>query len=130
MVRALKREYRRPIGVLQDLQGPKLRIGTFQDGPVDLDPTPGDGGRAQRLSRTAAPEPPCGPAKRGFSGRRMGELAPSVPEYLDADTEQDKGRKPDDDIHSILAEQECEPFGEPIAQMRKRCTSVPGLDLQ
>jgi pyruvate kinase len=26
----------RPIGILMDLQGPKLRIGTFADGPIDL----------------------------------------------------------------------------------------------
>ncbi|WP_051341656.1 pyruvate kinase [Azospirillum halopraeferens] len=42
----------RPVGILLDLQGPKLRVGTFADGPVDLtrgsrfrldlDPTPGD----------------------------------------------------------------------------------------
>ena len=46
----------RPIGILMDLQGPKLRIGTFADGPaeltpgtrfrLDLDPTPGNAMRA------------------------------------------------------------------------------------
>lgn len=35
-IRAIERERGRPIGVLLDLQGPKLRIGTFADGPVQL----------------------------------------------------------------------------------------------
>jgi len=35
-IRAVERERGRPIGVLLDLQGPKLRIGTFLDGPVQL----------------------------------------------------------------------------------------------
>src|SRR5215471_10824625 len=35
-IRAVERERGRPIGVLLDLQGPKLRIGTFADGPVQL----------------------------------------------------------------------------------------------
>jgi pyruvate kinase len=55
-LRALEQETARPIGILADLQGPKLRIGTFVDGPVtlaegaafrlDLDPAPGDARRA------------------------------------------------------------------------------------
>lgn len=36
LIRDVERESGRPIGVLLDLQGPKLRIGTFPDGPVDL----------------------------------------------------------------------------------------------
>ena len=56
-IRAIEREAGRPIGILADLQGPKLRIGTFATGPVmlepgrpfrlDLDQAPGDGGRAR-----------------------------------------------------------------------------------
>ncbi len=55
-VRALEREVGHPIGVLMDLQGPKLRIGRFAGGPVDLEPgarfrldlgdRPGDAARA------------------------------------------------------------------------------------
>jgi len=55
-IRSVEREFGRPIAILVDLQGPKLRIGTLQDGPVtllegsmfslDLDPTPGDTARA------------------------------------------------------------------------------------
>jgi len=51
-VRRIGREFNRPIGILGDLQGPKLRVGTFTgDGitlvpgatfRLDLDPTPGD----------------------------------------------------------------------------------------
>jgi pyruvate kinase len=47
----------RPIGILADLQGPKLRVGTFANGSVELqkgqtfildsDPAPGDGTRVQ-----------------------------------------------------------------------------------
>jgi pyruvate kinase len=50
-LRALEQEIGRPIGILADLQGPKLRVGLFADGPVmlasgqpfrlDLDPEPG-----------------------------------------------------------------------------------------
>ena len=36
MIRALEEETGRPIGVLVDLQGPKLRLGAFADGGVDL----------------------------------------------------------------------------------------------
>ena len=51
-IRSLEAEYGRPIGILVDLQGPKLRVGQFADTGVDLlkgetfildsDPTPGD----------------------------------------------------------------------------------------
>lgn len=36
IIRRLERKTKRPIAVLMDLQGPKLRIGTFADGPVTL----------------------------------------------------------------------------------------------
>lgn len=35
-IRALEREVGRPIGILQDLQGPKIRIGTLAGGRLDL----------------------------------------------------------------------------------------------
>ncbi len=54
-IRAVEKQYARPIGVMIDLQGPKLRLGSFAAGPVrlatgamfrlDLDPTPGDADR-------------------------------------------------------------------------------------
>src|SRR5947208_4847110 len=56
MIRAVERDTGRPIGVLVDLQGPKLRLGTFAGGAVtvkngdsftlDTDPTSGDAARA------------------------------------------------------------------------------------
>jgi pyruvate kinase len=55
-IRAIEAEHGRPIGILVDLQGPKLRVGSFAAGPVmltkdavfalDADPTPGDATRA------------------------------------------------------------------------------------
>ena len=36
IIRKLERKTGRPIAVLMDLQGPKLRIGTFADGPITL----------------------------------------------------------------------------------------------
>ena len=38
IVRDIERDSGRPVGVLLDLQGPKLRIGTFPDGPIRLEP--------------------------------------------------------------------------------------------
>ena len=35
-IRAVETDLGRPIGVLLDLQGPKLRVGTFANGPVNL----------------------------------------------------------------------------------------------
>lgn len=35
-IRALERDVGRPIGILQDLQGPKIRVGTVRDGRLDL----------------------------------------------------------------------------------------------
>ena len=56
IIRQVERETGRPIAVLLDLQGPKLRIGALANGPVtlaagaafrlDLDPAPGDAKRA------------------------------------------------------------------------------------
>ncbi len=58
-LRALEKETGRPIAILADLQGPKLRVGTFADGPVmlaqgqafrlDLDQAPGNARRAGLL---------------------------------------------------------------------------------
>ncbi|MFZ0206207.1 MAG: pyruvate kinase, partial [Roseiarcus sp.] len=55
MIRSLEEEVGRPIGILVDLQGPKLRVGEFLTGweslrrndtfTLDSDPTPGDSTR-------------------------------------------------------------------------------------
>ncbi len=52
MIRALEKKAGRPIGILADVQGPKLRVGQFQSGRVqlqagqnfilDMNPAPGD----------------------------------------------------------------------------------------
>jgi len=57
LVRSIEEELQRPITILADMQGPKLRIGTFakteielkagQSLRLDLDPTPGDETRVQ-----------------------------------------------------------------------------------
>jgi pyruvate kinase len=51
-IRALEKQYGKPIAILADLQGPKLRVGTFKDGQavirhsghftLDRNPSPGD----------------------------------------------------------------------------------------
>ena len=56
-VRGAELALKRPLGVLADLQGPKLRLGKFKDVEIDikpghqmrfdLDPTPGDAARVQ-----------------------------------------------------------------------------------
>jgi pyruvate kinase len=57
IIRALEKKVERPIGILADVQGPKLRVGKFQAGRVqlqtgqsfrlDLSPIPGDVRRVQ-----------------------------------------------------------------------------------
>ena len=54
-IRAIEAKHGRPIAILMDLQGPKLRVGTFAKGPItlkagqafrlDMDKTPGDASR-------------------------------------------------------------------------------------
>ncbi len=54
-IRAMEKEFGRPIAILADLQGPKLRVGTFKDGSavirhsghftLDRNPAPGDENR-------------------------------------------------------------------------------------
>jgi pyruvate kinase len=61
MIRAIEKKKGRPIGILADVQGPKLRIGKFQSGRVqlqagqeftlDMNPLPGD------IRRVSLPHP-------------------------------------------------------------------------
>ena len=56
-IRALEKKFMRPIAILADLQGPKLRVGKFKDGQavirhsghftLDRNPEPGDGTRVE-----------------------------------------------------------------------------------
>ena len=60
-IRAVEEKVKRPIGILADLQGPKLRVGKFADGPIELengasfvldaDPAPGN------INRVHLPHP-------------------------------------------------------------------------
>lgn len=50
LIRELEQTYRRPIGILADLQGPKLRVGHFAAGPVRL-----TAGTSFRLDLAAEP---------------------------------------------------------------------------
>ncbi|MFN5453964.1 pyruvate kinase, partial [Bradyrhizobium sp.] len=88
-IRSVEASYGRPIGILVDLQGPKLRLGTFADGPVqlnngqsfvlDADKTPGDATRVHlpHPEILAALQP--GPARRRDDGpvrRSAAETSP------------------------------------------------------
>ena len=74
MIRAVERDTGRPIGILVDLQGPKLRLGTFAGGSamvkngdtfvLDSDPAPGDAKRAstcriRKFSPRSSPATRC-----------------------------------------------------------------------
>ena len=73
ILREIEAETGRPIGVMADLQGPKLRVGAFAQGPVqlqpgqrfrlDLDPRPGNAERVclphPRSSPRWRPAPSC-----------------------------------------------------------------------
>ena len=67
LLRSLEQETGRPIGILADLQGPKLRVATFAAGPVVLEP-----GQAFRLDLDDAPGSP----------RRVGMPHPEIFEAL------------------------------------------------
>ena len=36
LLRALEKQYKHPIAILMDLQGPKLRLGAMAKGPIEL----------------------------------------------------------------------------------------------
>ena len=77
MIREIEEETNRPIGVLMDMQGPKLRVGTFAGGSVelktgatfrlDLDEAKGTAERASR----ARPRWPAPRRSRSIRSRRL-----------------------------------------------------------
>lgn len=54
IIRDLEAETKRPIGILADMQGPKLRIGKFEKGAIELTP-----GQAIRFDSNPAPGNNC-----------------------------------------------------------------------
>ena len=72
MIRELEAEVGRPIAVVVDLQGPKLRIGAFRDGGVDLEP-----GQTFRLDLTEEPG----------DQRRVGLPHPEIFEAIESGTQ-------------------------------------------
>ena len=71
-IRALERTYGRPIGIMVDLQGPKIRVGTFAEGRIELLP-----GEAFALDDNAAPG----------DGTRVGISNPEIFSSLEPDLE-------------------------------------------
>ena len=79
MIRALEEQYGRPIGILADVQGPKLRVGKFQAGRVvlqtgqqfrlDLSPVPGDRDRVQLPHPEIIAAARWGLSSHGVAGR-------------------------------------------------------------
>ena len=55
-IRQVERQLNYPLGILMDLQGPKLRVGTFAEGKVQL-----VRGQALRLDLDPAPGQPASP---------------------------------------------------------------------
>ncbi len=71
-IRQVEHKVGRPIGVLADLQGPKLRIGTFADGPVTL-----SAGQKFRFDMDSAPgtsERVCLPHPEIFQALKPGAI--------------------------------------------------------
>jgi pyruvate kinase len=71
-IREIEAEFGRPICVLADLQGPKLRTGTFAKGPVDIRP-------GQRFRLDLSPEP--------GDATRVGVPHPEVFQALESGTD-------------------------------------------
>src|SRR5438309_4286323 len=53
LLRAMEKEYKHPIAILMDLQGPKLRLGAMAKGPIELKK-----GQKLRLDMDGAPGTP------------------------------------------------------------------------
>ena len=92
-IREIERELERPIGILADMQGPKLRIGTLQDGEVilkpgqsfrlDLDETPGNQQRAPLLHPEIFAAISAGTSLLIDDGKLRLEVQDCTPDYAD-----------------------------------------------
>ena len=88
-IRNVECSYGRPIGILVDLQGPKLRLGSFAEGAIQLkngqsftldsDKTPGDNTRVQlphpEILAALQPGPRAAARRRQGAADRRGNLA-------------------------------------------------------
>jgi pyruvate kinase len=63
-IREQSAKINRPVGILQDLQGPKIRIGTFVEGEIDLEP-------GQRFAITCGDNSPGDDQRVGVSYRNL-----------------------------------------------------------
>ncbi len=96
MIRALEKKYRRPIGILADVQGPKLRVGRFQSGRVqlqagqtftlDMNPAPGD------TRRVCLPHPETAPARHPQAGRPSADRGDEWRRFVRPQGRQHSGR--------------------------------------
>ncbi len=90
-IREIERELERPIGIMADMQGPKLRIGTVRDGAVeleagqnfrlDLDPATGDEKRAPLLHPEIFAAISAGTALLIDDGKLRLEVQECTPDY-------------------------------------------------
>ena len=92
MIRGVEKETERPIGILVDLQGPKLRLGTFAGGSamvangdtfvLDSDPAPGDATRAflphPEIFAGVEPGPHAADRRRQGAAHRHRKPSPSA----------------------------------------------------
>ncbi len=93
MIREAEVKYRRPIGVLADVQGPKLRVGRFSGGGVflkpgqdfrlDLNPTPGDSQRATLPHPEIIAAAQAGTTLLLDDGKLRLQVTRSGPDYLE-----------------------------------------------
>jgi len=74
IIRGVEAKCDRPIGILADLQGPKLRLGNFEHGSVEL-----ARGQTFTLDSDAAPVPPSVPAITTAPARAFATPAAIVP---------------------------------------------------
>ena len=106
-IRALERKVNRPITVLCDLQGPKLRVGKFKDGravirhsghfTLDHDPKPGDENRVQ------LPHPELfGVLQKGQRLMDLIQLTRSLGQKLSDDPETYRWQDPSDAAGTVV----------------------------
>src|SRR5574340_43653 len=84
-LRAIERKHARPIAILADLQGPKLRVGTFTAGAVQLD----DGKPRLAVGRCDAERADARVVVGGRLSGRKGGNGPGVVLPISALTEKD-----------------------------------------